>query len=105
MREEWELCSRRCRQGVFCARLEKISFFVNFLPYVCFIFCCCFGFGFTCILFSSLGFCSSSRISFSVIVLLLLLLLFCVCVVVVVLFVCLFVCDRSALNGAGWLYS
>ena len=32
-----ELCSRRCRQGVFCALFEKISFLVNFLPYVFFI--------------------------------------------------------------------
>ena len=33
-----ELCSCWCRQGVFCALLEKISFFVNFLPYIFVVF-------------------------------------------------------------------
>ena len=44
---------------MFCTLLEKISFFVNFLPYVFF-----FPF-WTCILFNSFSFCSSSKISFS----------------------------------------
>ena len=78
-----ELCSRRCRQCVLCTLLGKISFFVNLLPYL-FIFLFSF---WTCILFSSFGFCSSSRITFS----------FCPGIGDRFLF-CFCFCDRSALN-------